>query len=310
MLHFLNLIRWKNLLMIAFAQCAFRFGFFELPNFTEIHFFTALTTAQFFMLVIATISLAAAGYIINDVYDLETDTINNPSKQIVGKHINESLATNLFVIFNILGVALGFYIANIVGKNMFATVFVLISVLLYVYATYLKGTILLGNIAISLLVAATILIVGVFELTPIISPENIDFVKYLFRFILEFAVFAFLINLVREMVKDMEDIDGDHKAGLTTLPIAIGRDRAARVTFIICLLPICTAVYYTITYLAENNILLFYFLFLIIGPLCFVAFKILGAKTKKEFHSLSTVLKVILFLGIISIFLLKWTTNA
>ncbi|NQY06407.1 MAG: geranylgeranylglycerol-phosphate geranylgeranyltransferase [Flavobacteriaceae bacterium] len=304
MLHFLNLIRWKNLLIIAFAQCVFRFVFFKLDQFQSLDsFFTALTTGQFLCLMFSTLCLAIAGYIINDVFDAETDTINNPEKQIVGKHINESLATNLFIIFNILGVALGFYVSNVIGKNAYSTLFVIISALLYVYATYLKGTILIGNIVISLLVASSILIIGVFELSPLIIPENRDFMVYVFKFFLEFSLFAFLINLVREMIKDIEDIDGDHAAGLSTLPIAIGRERAGKITFFVCLLPIIACIYYVMTYLTENTVLLIYFLFLIIGPLIYVAIKILGARDKKDYRLIGNLLKIIMLLGICSVFL-------
>lgn len=303
MSYFLKLIRWQNLLIIALTQCVFRFGFFNLKQFSELNFFTALTTGQFFALVFATLSLAAAGYIINDVYDVETDAVNKAKDQIIGKHINESLATNLFVILNILGVVLGFYVSNSIGKNVYAAFFVIISVLLYFYATYLKGTVLIGNIVVSALVASTILIVGVFELTPLINPDNKDFMLYIFKFFLEFSCFAFLVNLVREMVKDIQDVDGDHSAGLQTLPIVIGRNRAAKITFVVSLLPIIATIYYLITYLYNNSVLMVYFLLLIIGPLLFISIKILSAESKKDFKLISLLLKLVMVTGIFSILL-------
>ena len=303
MSYFLKLIRWQNLLIIVLTQCVFRFGFFNLKQFSELNFFTALTIGQFIALVLATICLAAAGYIINDVYDVETDAVNKNKPQIVGKHINESLATNLFVILNILGVVLGFYVSNSIGKNVYAAFFVIISVLLYFYATYLKGTVLIGNIVISVLVASTILIVGVFELTPLITPENKEFMLYVFKFFLEFSCFAFLINLVREMVKDIQDVDGDHSAGLQTLPIVIGRNRATKITFIVSLLPVIATVYYLITYLYNNSTLMIYFLLLIIGPLLFISIKVLTASAKKDFKIISLLLKLVMITGIFSILL-------
>lgn len=287
---FLQLIRWKNLLIIIAAQCIVKFGF--------IGFDTALTTGQFSALVLATVCLASAGYIINDVYDVETDAVNKPDKQIVGKFINEALATNLFVIFTIIGVACGFYVANSVGKNVFATFFVLISILLYVYATYLKGTILIGNIVVSLLVGLTILIVGVFEFIPMLTIETRSTIQLMLKIILHFSILAFLINLIREMVKDLQDIDGDHRAELNTLPIAIGRDRAAKLTFVICLITIALVIYYIMTYMVNKDIGILYMLLLIIGPLLFVGIKVLSAKNKKDYSILSNVLKVVMLLGI------------
>lgn len=287
---FLQLIRWKNLLIIIAAQCIVKFGF--------IGFDTALTTGQFSALVLATVCLASAGYIINDVYDVETDAVNKPDKQIVGKFINEALATNLFVIFTIIGVACGFYVANSVGKNVFATFFVLISILLYVYATYLKGTILIGNIVVSLLVGLTILIVGVFEFIPMLTIETRSTIQLMLKIILHFSILAFLINLIREMVKDLQDIDGDHRAELNTLPIAIGRNRAAKLTFVICLITIALVIYYIMTYMVNKDIGILYMLLLIIGPLLFVGIKVLSAKNKKDYSILSNVLKVVMLLGI------------
>ena len=92
MKHLLNLIRWKNLLLLIIAQVLIKYGLFN-----SFHAETLLTTLQFSMLIMATICLAAAGNVINDIYDVETDTINKPNKVIVGKHVSEKFAFNLFI---------------------------------------------------------------------------------------------------------------------------------------------------------------------------------------------------------------------
>jgi len=126
----------------------------------------------FSLLVLSTLCIAAAGNIINDIYDIETDLVNKPKKVIVGKTISEKQANNLFIILNVIGVGLGFYISNLVGKNAFFALFVIISALLYIYASYLKQVLLIGNIVISVLVALSIIIVGLFELLPVITLQN------------------------------------------------------------------------------------------------------------------------------------------
>jgi len=93
-----------------------------------------------------------------------------------------------------------------------------------VYASYLKRTLLIGNIVISGLVALSIIIVGVFELIPAMTEINQQTQLVFFKMILDYALFAFSLNLLREIAKDIEDIDGDYKAGMNTLPIAIGTD--------------------------------------------------------------------------------------
>lgn len=305
-MNLLNLIRYKNLFMIAFIQCVIKYVFFELPQFKSANLTTALDTTSFTCLVLATLFIAAAGYIINDIYDIEADEINKPNKVIVGKRISEGLANNLFIGFTVVGIILGICATWQIDKNSYATIFLLVSALLYWYATSLKQSILIGNIVVSLLVSLSILIVGIFEITPMITPDSRDAYVFMFKFLVDYAIFAFLINLVRELVKDLEDVDGDHKAGYNTLPIAIGRDRASKVAFGFCVLTIMVVVYYVITYLFENQTLLLYFIFLIVGPLSYCAIKLLSAKSKSDFKQLSMILKITMFLGICSMVLLKF----
>jgi len=117
-------------------------------------------------------------------------------------------------------VGTGFYVSHLVGKAPFFSIFVIISILLYVYASYLKRTLLIGNIVISGLVALSVIIVGIFELIPVMTAINQQTQWLFFKVILDYALFAFSLNLLREIAKDIEDIDGDYKAGMHTLPIA------------------------------------------------------------------------------------------
>lgn len=304
-MHLLKLIRFKNLLMIAFVQCLIKYIFFELPQFKNANLTTALSTTSFTCLVLATICIAAAGYIINDIYDVVADTANKPNNIIIGKYISETMATNYYIAFTVIGILLGIYATWEIDKNSYATMFLLIAALLYWYATSLKQTVLIGNIVVSLLVSCSILIVGIFEITPMLSPESREAYIFMFKFLIDYAVFAFLLNLVRELIKDIEDIDGDYKAGYTTLPIVLGRKRANYVAFSMCTLTIMAVIYYVVTYLFENQYLLLYFIFLIIGPLAYCAIKILSAKTKNQYRQLSSLLKVVMVLGMCSIFILK-----
>lgn len=119
MIHFLNLIRWKNLLMIALVQYLIKYALL-LPFFESHSVITTLKPLGFFILVMATIFIAAGGYVINDIYDIETDKVNKPDKTIVGKHISEKNALYLFIILNVIGVGLGFYLSNGIDKSGFS----------------------------------------------------------------------------------------------------------------------------------------------------------------------------------------------
>lgn len=296
MTHFLNLIRWKNLLMIAITQLLIKYALLE-----PFGIKTSLDALGIALLILATICIAAAGNIINDIYDVETDVINKPEKLIVGKFISEKTAFNLFIVFNVLGVGIGFYVSNLVGKSAFFSLFVIISALLYVYASYLKRTLLIGNIVISILVALSILIVGVFELLPEITPENRQFQLTFLKIIFDYAVFAFMINFLREIAKDLEDIDGDYKADMNTLPIVIGRTRATNTLFVLTLIPILILAFYVVNSLYKNSIATGYFLLFIIGPLIYTSIKSFSAKTKQDYHHISSILKLVMVFGMLSL---------
>jgi 4-hydroxybenzoate polyprenyltransferase len=297
----LKLIRYKNLLMIALVQLLIKYALFEPFGVT-----ITLNGFGFGLLMLSTLCIAAAGNIINDIYDVETDTINKPDKVIVGKTVSEKTAYNLFIILNVIGVGLGFYLSHLVDKSAFFALFVIISALLYVYATYLKQIVLIGNIVISCLVALSIIIVGLFELLPAITPENQETQLTFFKILLDYALFAFVINLIREIAKDIEDIDGDHKAGMNTLPIAIGRERASKVVFALTLLPLFGVAYYIMTYLYKHPIAVGCFLVFIIAPLLYISIKSFNAKTKKEYHHISNMLKLVMLFVMLSLLLYKF----
>ena len=298
MLQYLNLIRWKNLLIIALVQVLIKYALF-LPFKIDI----TLNWFGFTLLVLSTLCIAAAGYVINDVYDVETDLVNRPDKVIIGKSVSEKTANNLFIILNVIGVLIGFYLSHLVGKSGFFALFVIISALLYVYASYLKQTLLIGNIVVSVLVALSLIIVGIFELLPVITPQNQATQLTMFKVLFDYALFAFIINLVREITKDIQDIDGDHKSGMNTLPIVIGRDRAKNVLFVLSLVPILAVVYYLSTYLYKQTIAVIYFLVLVIAPLILVSIKIFSSKTKKDYQFISNLLKIVMLTGMLSMLL-------
>lgn len=295
---YLNLIRWKNLLIIALVQVLIKYALF-LPFGIDI----TLNWFGFALLVLSTLCIAAAGNVINDLYDVETDLVNRPDKVIVGKSVSEKTANNLFIILNVIGVLIGFYLSYLVGKNGFFALFVIISALLYVYATYLKQTLLIGNIIISILVALSLIIVGIFELLPVITPQNQATQTTMFKVLFDYAIFAFIINLVREVTKDIQDVDGDHKSGMNTLPIVIGRERAKNVLFALSLIPILAVVYYLSTYLYKHIILVVYFLILVVAPLIFISIKIFSSKTKKDYQFISNLLKIVMLTGMLSMLL-------
>lgn len=284
--------------MIALVQLLIKYALLEPFG---VH--TALDGLEITLLIFATICIAAAGNIINDIYDVETDAINKPKKLIIGKYISEKTGYNLFIALNVIGVGIGFYLSHRIGKSAFFSIFVAISALLYIYASYLKGILLIGNIVISALVAASILIVGLFELTPNLNEFNRNIQLTFFKTILDYALFAFMINFLREITKDIEDIDGDYKAGLNTLPIAIGRERSKHILIALNFIPLFAIIFYVISELYNQQIALIYFLILIIAPLIYITIKLFGAKSKEDFQHISTLYKLVMLFGMLSLLL-------
>ncbi|MCK8482082.1 geranylgeranylglycerol-phosphate geranylgeranyltransferase [Psychroserpens algicola] len=299
MLSILNLIRWKNLVMIIIAQVLIKYALFE--PYAPI---TVLDTTHFILLVLTTLCIAAAGNIINDIYDVDTDLVNKPDQVVIGKQISESFAYILFFTLNIIGVLLGLYLSHSIGESSFFSIFVIISILLYVYASYLKGTVLIGNLLISFLVAMSIIIVGVFDILPAAVPQIRDTQIIFLQIAGVYALFAFLINLVREIIKDIQDVDGDYKAGMNTLPIAIGRERANKIAFALSMLPIGALIYVIVTFLYTNLIVVGYFLCFVIAPLLYCTIKMFSAEHKSHYTHLSMMYKIILGLGLVSLVLL------
>lgn len=279
-------------------QVLFRYSFLKQQNIP-----LALSDWQYGLLVLSTVLIAAAGYVINNIFDVETDRINKPNGVIIGRGISETNGYNIYIALNITGVAIGFYLSNVIQRPGFATIFIFIASLLYFYSTTLKQIMILGNLVVAFLLAISVVIIGVFDIFPAMAAENKAQMASLFSILTDYALFAFMINFIREIVKDIEDVDGDYNQGMNTLPIAIGISRTAKIVFVISVIPFVLLLLYIKNYFVENGLFIatLYSFILVLAPLLYFIIKIFTAKTKKDFHHLSTVLKLILLFGILSI---------
>jgi len=295
---FLKLIRFQNLIMLAIMQLVFRYGFLALQEIP-----LALNDWQYLILVLSTVCIAAGGYLINNIFDKATDEINKPDDVVVGKSISEGMAYNIYMALNIIGVGAGFYLSNVIERPGFSLLFIVISGTLYLYASGLKQTLLVGNIIVALLLSLSIIIIGIFDLLPTINPDNQAGMGLLFKILLDYAVFAFIINFIREIVKDLEDVNGDYNQRMNTLPISLGVARTVKVVFGLSFIPLGLIIYYVNENLFSNNLYYaaIYGLLLILGPLLYFTIKIFSAKNQKDFNHLSKVLKIVIFFGILSI---------
>jgi len=280
MLSFLRLIRGFNLLILVFTQYAVRLCL------TEEGFYNGLPhvrDAQLFVLALTTVLIAASGYIINDYYDVKIDTINKPKRVIIGKGVSRRWAMVWNITFNAIAIGLSWwYLSLLVSAINFGSIF-----LLWLYSNQLKRLALVGNLAIAVLSATSVAVVA------LQFPQNI----YL---VLVFAIFAFFITLIREIIKDMEDVRGDSAFGCRTLPIAIGIRATKQVVYIFfaVLMGILLS-----TYLTFPTRFAFYLYVVEVPLLLYFLYKLYYADTKRTFHFLSQLCKVVMLLGVLSMLL-------
>jgi 4-hydroxybenzoate polyprenyltransferase len=282
--------------MLAFMQLVFRYLFLE-QSYVDL----ALSDFNYILLVIATVCVAAGGYVINNIMDQETDEIAKPQNRVVGVSISETVAYNWYIGLTIVGVGIGFYLSNVIYKPTFASMFILVATLLYMYATSFKQIPVLGNVVVALLLSTSIIIIGLFDILPAIDADNRFRMKEAFSILMDYAIFAFIINLIREIVKDLEDMDGDYQSGINTLPITIGIPKTKIIVGILTVISIGILAYYINSNLFELDYVIYYTMVFIIGPLIYFGVKLMNAETKKQLHHLSLVLKIILFFGILSV---------
>jgi 4-hydroxybenzoate polyprenyltransferase len=276
---FLRLVRFPNLMIILFAQLLVRI--FVIGPAEE--WASILTEPAFLMLCTATLLIAAAGYIINDYYDIKIDIVNNPKRVVIGKVLTRRVALLTHFVLNAVAVLISLFL----GWKIFLTVF-MAAFLMWYYSNSLKRLALWGNITISLLTGISIYFLS------FLSDNNV-------KLVIIYAFFAFMLSLIREIIKDMEDMKGDALYGCKTLPIVWGVKNTKYFIFVISL-----AFIIIMAFLFEeryNNYLALYFLVAVLPVFFFLLYKLLKAETERDYRKLSSLSKWIMLIGLTSIFL-------
>ena len=308
---FFRLIRWPNLLFIVITQLLF-FYFVYVPLLKE--FPTQNNQLLFYLLVIASVFIAAGGYSINDYFDIQIDIINKPDKIVINKYIKRRWAIIWHLIFSAFGVIISFYVGLKTGSWLIVVINFFCVLLLWFYSTTFKRKLLSGNIIIAALTAWVILAVYLFAGADVFSfkgwaDDAVYFnVRRLFKFTLLYGSFAFIMTLIREVIKDLEDMEGDRKYHCTTMPIRWGVP--ASKVFTAVWIVVCMAALAIVQLYAWQSGWWFaalYILLLIILPLLYMLCKLYIATTPAHYKSLSTVVKIVMLFGILSMLFLKFT---
>ena len=304
MLPFIKLIRIQNLIIIATTQYLMRYAIIE-PILKINKFELQFSDLNFFILVFSTVLLSAAGYVINDYFDTKTDTINRPNNVIVGRKISRRTAMSIHISFNIIGIIAGFYISYKIGLYQLGFIFFLITGILWYYSTSYKRQFLIGNLIVAILTGLVPLMVILFEMpmlnkeySEILIENNTNF-NNIFFWIAGFSFFAFILTLIREIVKDMQDFEGDNAFGRNTLPIILGMFYTKIVVATLIVITITALIMIYVKFLFGSDITFYYLTIGEIIPLIFIFVKLILSKTKKDYRLISIMLKAIMLIGIL-----------
>jgi 4-hydroxybenzoate polyprenyltransferase len=264
-----------NLVIVAFAQLMTAYFLVE----TTRKGLPVLQDINLYLIIFSTVILTAAGYMINDYYDVKIDYVNKPDEVIIGKGMKRRVVIFFHSVLNITGVGIGLIVSPRIAVINFIASF-----LLWLYSNSLKRLPFIGNFTVALLTGTAIWMIGYYY-------QKSELL------VLTYAIFAFFINLIREIIKDIEDRQGDRKHGCRTLPIVFGFRNTKRIIFMIAFCFICAIL--VVTFKINNPQLYFYFGGLSILFFIFM-YKIYMADRKAHFTQLSILSKMLMFTGILS----------
>lgn len=292
----LSLVRWKNLLIIALAQYFVEYLLIR-PGLYEYGLFPYLTHFHFFLLVICTMLIAAGGNVVNDLYDVEIDRINKPQRRIISQTISIENGYRLYVMIVGVGALIAIFLAYQVGRLSLFAIYPIAVGMLWSYSRWFKRLPLSGNLIVSVFTGCIPLILLVPEWKNVIAPGFRSSI-YLFT-TFGFSYFAFITNLIREVVKDLEDLEGDTAVGAATIPALLGVERSKRFVLQLTGFMLITFILWIgILYKHINIIHILYFCLLIIPLTMYLIFKVNRSRTKEDFHLVSMGLKGLMVLGL------------
>ncbi len=301
---FFQLIRYPNLIFIALTQSLFYYRII-VPYFkNNVQSDQLLQETDFFLLLVASVLIAAAGYIINDYFDIQIDNVNKPERLILGKLIKRRWAMLLHLVLSLAGLFLTAIVAMHLNNLLLLGLNFLSVMMLLLYSSTFKKQLLIGNIIISVLTAW---VVGVLFITEIRLNDTVYMqlnqaaLGSLYKVTLVYAGFAFIVSLIREVVKDMEDMEGDRRFGCETMPIKWGIPSTK--VFVAVWIFVLVGLLAAIAFYAMLNSWSwpFYALsFAMIIQFCIMLKNLYHAQLTADFASISKALKLLMLVGILS----------
>ena len=305
---FFKLVRWPNLLVTALMMCLVYHNLIGMAS-----------TIGFTLLVISMVLIQAGGYVINDIFDKDIDTINKPDKLIVSKVFTEKQCNFFYWTLTVIGLACALVATLLMNGSKFITVFgcmVLLACVLYTYSKTYKKRLVIGNLIVSLSVAFAVFVPWLFVMLYLSKEgallDNYDFLMHVsLRFVLIYTAFAFLMTLIREIVKDMQDVEGDGRQHCRTIPIVWGMTAAQIIVIALCCVTVAN-IWNAADYFSELGFRITHYMLYASGVLVFFVIGNNGIlltdkslRTEKQFHLQSMFLKTSMLIGVLSMFFIK-----
>lgn len=301
-----RLIRLPNLLTIVLFQSLLHFGLI-VPYLAEHGLPNALSTPRFLLLLAASVCLAAGGNAINDYFDVVADRINRPTRVVVGSSVDRRVALLVHVILTLMGVFMGGYLAFVLRRSFFMLLFVAVPIILWFYSTHLKRMVLIGNIVVALLVALTgyMVVSADFAAVDLAAHRVLsdhEPMSQLWFLVCGYCIFAFIANLGREVLKDIEDVDGDAAMGCHTLPVEMGVPYSKVVVILIELfMLVCLALAcHEVPNFQGLNLL--FIIALICVPTIAMCIMVVRGQERHHFHRAQILAKLVMLAGVCSLF--------
>ena len=306
MIQFIRLTRPLNLFIVALTM--YGLGWYFEGVHTESSS-NGISSFSFFLLVLSTIMIAAAGNIINDYFDLRADRINKPEKVIIGKYIKRRVAIVTHWTINFAAFSIAIYLSWKLDTFWYLFIHLLCINILWYYSSYFKRKFLIGNILVASLTALVPLMVGLyfFHNQVITISNNSDFFPfyhataepYVVYVAMGLAGFAFILNLAREIVKDMEDVIGDKLIRANTVPIRIGFPKTKVLISIILIASIASILFiwiqFPFVHYKAATPLFIAALFVLIALIL-----LLNSSNKSQFKRINSCIKIAMVVGALS----------
>ena len=301
---FFRLIRVLNLFYIFLTQLFFYY-FIIVPQHAILSFSQPrLNGVNFYMLAFASLFIAAAGYIINDYFDINIDRVNKPKRLVVDNVISRRWAMFFHFLFSLIGLALTAMVSMSLNNLVLFILNLFSVIVLWFYSTIFKRKLLIGNIIISILSAWVVFVLYLCEMQIDINyalvKSNQSMLK-IYQLAFVYAGFAFIVSLIREIIKDMEDIEGDQKYFCKTMPIVWGV-LPTKLFVSVWMVVLAALLIFLMGYafLKSYFILSGYVLFFLVSPLISMLFLLIKATNPEDFKRLSSRIKFLMLFGIFS----------